>query len=97
MKIKVLAAAVAVALALAGCANDGGQGSRMSFGDAVVAAVATPVLLALKVPICATTVAIAAPVAGVGTMSPNRRTWVQRELADGVDQNCGPPYVAASR
>jgi len=91
MKIKILATALAVVLA--GCTGDGRSGSRMSFGDAVVSIVATPVLLAVKIPVCATTVAIAAPVAGVGALSPNRRNWVQRELSEGVDSNCGPPYA----
>jgi hypothetical protein len=88
---------LALAVALAGCAGDRGSSGRSSFGDAVVTAVATPILLAVKIPICATTVAIAAPVGGVGALSPNRREWVQRELAEGVDHNCGPPYAVVPR
>ena len=94
MKIKVLASALAVVLA--GCAGDDRSVGQMSFGEAVVAAVATPVLLALKIPFCATTVAIAAPIGAMGTLSPNRRERVLRELGEGVNQNCGPPYVASS-
>ncbi len=95
--MKVVTMTLALAVVLAGCAGDHASSGRTSFGDVVVAAVATPILLAIKIPVCATTVAIAAPVAGVGTLSPNRREWVQRELADGVDQNCGPPYAVVPR
>lgn len=64
-------------------------------GDAVLSAVGTPFLLAFKTVVCAASVAVAAPIAGLVALSQPR--WysaeAQHSLGDGLAQNCGPPYV----
>src|SRR5918996_729704 len=63
-------------------------------GDAVVSAVATPFYLVFKSVVCVASVAIAAPVAGIAALSESRFALeARRDLGDGVNQNCGPPYV----
>jgi hypothetical protein len=95
MQLKVLYAVAAIALA--GCAgNDQGTEGR-SFGEIVVATVASPVLIAAKVGICAATIGIAAPVGAAATLSSHGRDKTLAGLAEGVDSNCGPPYLAVQR
>lgn len=54
----------------------------------------TPFLIAFKVPFCAATVAIAAPLAGLTGLAPTLEAReMRRDLDAGVAQNCGPPYA----
>jgi len=63
-------------------------------GDATVSVVGTPFYLVFKSVVCVASVAIAAPVAGLAALSESRFALeARRDLGDGVNQNCGPPYV----
>lgn len=62
-------------------------------------AIGTPFYLALKVPVCVATVALAAPWAAVAGLS-EPPTYAadndpRRALDRGIRRNCGPPYVLA--
>jgi hypothetical protein len=62
-------------------------------GTAVLHAVGTPILILAKVPICLLTVLIAAPMAAASQLSGDPHgSDTRRSLAEGIDQNCGPPY-----
>ena len=62
-------------------------------GDAMVSVVGTPFYLVFKSVVCVASVAIAAPVAGIAALSENHiAPEIRRDLGDGVNQNCGPPY-----
>jgi hypothetical protein len=63
-------------------------------GDAAVSVVGTPFYLVFKSVVCLASVAIAAPVAGLAALSESPfAPEIRRDLGDGVNQNCGPPYV----
>jgi hypothetical protein len=63
-------------------------------GDTVVSVVGTPFYLIFKGAACIASVAIAAPTAGLGALSDSTLgTKLTRNLGDGVNWNCGPPYV----
>lgn len=63
-------------------------------GTPLITAVGTPLLIALKVPFCAATVVIAAPLAGISGFAPTEEASDLRHHLDvGIGQNCGPPYV----
>lgn len=63
-------------------------------GDAALSAVGTPFYLVFKSVFCVAIAAIAAPVAGIAALSESRfASEARRDLGDGVNQNCGPPYV----
>jgi hypothetical protein len=88
------------ALALCGCQTaprdetSARESATVHPGDAVVSAVGTPFYLVFKGVVCVASVALAAPVAGLTALSDSRYApEVQATLADGVSQNCGPPYV----
>ena len=87
--------------ALAGCGTAPTQSSspseRMAVihpGDAAVSVLGTPFYLAFKGATCAASAAIAVPVAGIAALSESHfAPEIQRGLGDGINQNCGPPYV----
>jgi hypothetical protein len=55
--------------------------------------VSAPFVVAFKIPVCAVTVALAAPLGGVATLSPTPDSWALRaDLDQGVRQNCGPYF-----
>lgn len=63
-------------------------------GDAAVSVVGTPFYFVFKSVACVASVAIAAPMAGLAALSESPSApEVRRGLGDGVNQNCGPPYV----
>lgn len=63
-------------------------------GGAVVSAVGTPALIALKVPLCVATIAVAAPGVAIASLSTNSDgVDEQRYFAWGVESNCGPPWA----
>jgi hypothetical protein len=72
--------------ALAGCAEDGTAGRA---AVRPVAVLGTPVLVAVKVPVCAATIAVAAPLAALSELAQPSPTQIL--FAEG--RNCGPPYV----
>lgn len=100
MQIRSITAALV--LALAGCSAGPGQGSG-DFG--AVSIVGTPILIALKVPVCIATIAVAAPVSALTELarpaSPlaavnpdyDYNVLIRDNLDDGVRQNCGPPFA----
>jgi hypothetical protein len=63
-------------------------------GDAVVSALGTPFYLAFKSVTCVVSAAIAAPLAGIAALSESHfAPEIRRGLGDGINENCGPPYV----
>ena len=58
-----------------------------------VAVVGTPFALAFKTVICAASLAIAAPFAGLLALDPGPYGEGHAILGDGIANNCGPPYV----
>lgn len=86
-------AIAALALFLTGCASDQAQpSSGSSAGNTFISIVGTPFLIAFKIPFCAASVAIAAPLAGVAALTPDGHD-TQQALGAGLASNCGPPYV----
>lgn len=83
-------------LALAGCAS-----SSPAPREDVADAVGTPFYIALKIPVCVATVAMAAPwaaVAGLSEPPPYAAENDPRPALDhGIRYNCGPPYVLTPR
>jgi hypothetical protein len=92
----------ALAFALAGCTGGPGTGSG-EFGAITV--VGTPVLIGLKVPVCAATVAIGGPVAALTELARpssalaaanpdfDYNVQIRDYIDDGIVENCGPPYA----
>lgn len=66
--------------------------AQPSASSLVLSVLGTPFLIAAKIPICAATLAVAAPVAGLSETVESGAV-ARRVLADGVTSNCGPPYV----
>ncbi len=80
-------------LSLAGCASDSTEPTGgASAGNTFISVVGTPFLIALKIPFCVASVAIAAPLAGAAALTPDGRD-TQQALGAGLASNCGPPYV----
>lgn len=85
-------------LIVGACSNSGAtpQPSQATF----VTVVGTPFLVAAKIPLCVSTIALAGPLAGVAALAPNNgpdRNYAEApvlpELNNALDQNCGPPYI----
>lgn len=98
-----LLATLSVAL-LAGCASAPPAGTTGTepaspatrAGDVIVSAVGTPILIALKAPLCGASIVIAAPLAAIAGLAEGRRgPQVLSDLGEGVGRNCGPPYVVS--
>jgi hypothetical protein len=78
---------------LIGCAADDPAAPARAATDAV----ATTGLVAVKVPACAATVVVGGLAAGIAALSPDPHAPdVQESVSEGVDHNCGPPYVVTS-
>lgn len=71
----------------------------------VTGAIATPFLIALKVPACAITLAVAGPITALSELAAPSpvapgdydavfNAELRGEVVDSVRQNCGPPYIA---
>jgi hypothetical protein len=93
-------AVLGCAMAIGGCQTPApestypGNHTVVHPGNAAVSVVGTPFYLAFKSVRCVVSVAIAAPVAGIAALSESDLApEVRRGLGDGVNQNCGPPYV----
>lgn len=84
---------------LAGCATNGTYPDAPNSGGAAVSVVGTPFLLAFKIPVCAVTLAMGPPLAGLAEVANSSRIhpWdVQRGVDQAVAQNCGPPWILPS-
>jgi hypothetical protein len=90
---------VLFASVLAGCASEPagdahGSSDAGNPGKTAVSVIGTPFLLAFKIPVCIATAVIAGPIAGAAALTSNDGgAGVQRVLGEGLDANCGPPYV----
>jgi len=84
-------------MALAACAAptyppDAAGRLQPTPSSVVVSLIGTPLLLAFKIPICAATLAVVAPAAGMSeTVTDGAEA--RRIFADDLDSNCGPPYL----
>jgi hypothetical protein len=79
---------------LSGCASPPPPGTQISYASAV----GTPFYIALKVPVCAATLVMAAPLGALqGLAAPSQQGSLQPDLRPSLDagivDNCGPPYV----
>jgi hypothetical protein len=83
-------AVLGLAGALGACADHPADNAAI-FGSAA----GTPFMLAFKLPVCVVTVALAAPLVGAsGLAEPTPDTLAVRNgLAQGMAENCGPPYT----
>jgi hypothetical protein len=92
MRFKALA--VLLALVLSGCASTSDPMRTQSpAGNAAVAVIGTPFLLAFKTATCALTLAVAGPAAGILALGVDPYSEGFDYLGSGVAHNCGPPYV----
>jgi len=66
--------------------------AQPSASSVVLSVLGTPFLIAAKIPICVATVAVAAPVSGLSE-TVESGAIARRVMADGVQSNCGPPYL----
>lgn len=94
-------------LALSACAtshgpsasNDGGNvtstAPNASASGWAVAIVGTPFALGIKTVVCAATLVVSAPIAGILALGVDPSGEGYEALGDGVAQNCGPPYVVS--
>jgi hypothetical protein len=60
--------------------------------DWALAVIGTPFVFAFRVVSCAATAVVAAPTAGLLTLTPDPQPGLAY-LRDGLGQNCGPPYA----
>jgi hypothetical protein len=60
--------------------------------DWALAVIGTPFVFAFRVVACAATAVVAAPTAGLLTLTPDPQPGLAY-LRDGLGQNCGPPYA----
>jgi hypothetical protein len=58
-----------------------------------VSIVGTPFALGFKTVVCAASLVVAAPIAGVLALGVDPSGEGYQALGDGIAQNCGPPYV----
>ncbi len=93
------ALAVVLTCALAGCASPPASDAVApppSPGRTALSIIGTPFLIALKIPVCVATAALAAPLAGAAQLARTTQgAQVNDALSDGLEMNCGPPYVVA--
>jgi hypothetical protein len=68
---------------------------RVHPGDAALSVVGTPFLIAFRGVVCVASLAVAAPVAAVAAVVPDRQAdhAARSSLGDGLATNCGPPWV----
>jgi hypothetical protein len=92
-----IALALGLALGLAACAaapSDDAALAPPTPGDVALEVIGTPFLLAFKLPVCVVSAAIAAPLAGIAELARTDMAGrMENSLADGLERNCGPPYV----
>jgi hypothetical protein len=68
-----------------------------SASSSLLSVIATPFLIAIKIPTCILTLGMAAPLAGISEIAgQNAGTRdMKKQLSYGVDQNCGPPWAVS--
>jgi class 3 adenylate cyclase len=97
--MKHLALAILLSTALSACAAAPQDARAPTAESTIVSVIGTPFLIAFKIPVCAVTLAAAAPAAGMIAMVPPEDVpepgKARQVLADGVRANCGPPYAIA--
>jgi len=71
---------------------EGSSAPQPTTSSVVLSVLATPFLIATKIPVCTATLIVAAPVAGASETVASG-AMARRILADGVASNCGPPYL----
>jgi hypothetical protein len=79
-------------------ATEAAAPARPAAGPSFLSIVGTPFLIAFKIPVCAATIAVSAPLAGLSALTSNAETEgrdMRRQLAYGINENCGPPWVVA--
>lgn len=94
---RIVLAGLALA-SLGGCAAPPDNAAPASGGAAVLTAVATPALIIAKVPLCVATLVAAAPIGATASLLPPADPLgaeTRQGLADGINQNCGPPWVVS--
>lgn len=93
MQVRLLL--MAAVLTVSACATSENPSPRENVADAV----GTPFYIALKMPVCVATVALAAPWAAVAGLSEPPSYAADNDprpaLDHGIRRNCGPPYVLA--
>ncbi len=102
-KILVLLVALALSACAAGRApstSSNGAGTTSSGPSAsasgwAVAIIGTPFVLGFKTAVCAATVVVAGPIAGILALGPDPYNQGLEILGDGVAQNCGGSYVVS--
>jgi class 3 adenylate cyclase len=97
--MKHLGLTLLLAIGLSACAAAPKDATAPTAESTIVSVIGTPFLIAFKIPVCAVTLAVAAPAAGAAAMVPPEDNpepgTARRVLADGVRANCGPPYAIA--
>ena len=82
-----------LALSLTAC-----QQGDPNAGRVFLSIIGTPFLIAFKIPVCAATIAVSAPLAGVseisGPAAPDGAD-LRQGLSEGLASNCGPPYAVS--
>ena len=97
--MKPAALAILVPLVLAACAarSHDPAAAAPTTESTVLSAIGTPFLIAFKIPLCVATVLVAGPASGATAVIPpedNPQQAIARQvLADGLKDNCGPPYA----
>ncbi|HEX3499531.1 MAG TPA: hypothetical protein VHT04_09420 [Stellaceae bacterium] len=94
--MRKIALAVALTSALAGCAAPPASDTAPppGAGRTALSNIGTPFLIALKIPFCAVSAVIAAPLAAAAQLAGTTEGELLKEdLGDGLEQNCAPPYV----
>ena len=98
---------LALVLALGACASSSGPPAAedgpapastepgASPAGWAVAVVGTPFALVFKTAICAASLAIAAPIAGILVLDPDPYSEGHEILGEGIANNCRPPYVVS--
>ena len=88
---------LALAILLPGCAAPPPPAQQAS----AVSVIGTPFLIALKVPACVATLAIAGPAAALQQMAAPTEDRLHPDIRPaldaGIDANCGPPYYVLPR
>ena len=82
-----------LALALAACAAGSAPPPGASPAGWAVSIVGTPFALVFKTAVCAASLVIAAPIAGLLVLDPDPYSQGHEILGEGIASNCGPPYV----
>jgi len=87
-----IALALVLVVALAGCAS----APPPTSAGRTLSVIGTPFLLAFKIPACVVSAAVAAPLAGAAELAgTSQAASLEQSLGDGLERNCGPPYVVA--